>query len=191
MRNNPTTLTDPSGLCDVDKEHHNWLWCAAHSVGLVETLHEQAQDARNFFTQAQVTQNGKVVDPSKLSDQQVVRAFQQFNAEWRTLVAEGANPYAVMSAPGLFPDAGQIASGHAWIKHQGEFPGWTQKDFEQKVEETIQNAKGADVKQLSNGRTAYWNDTEKMVVIHDPHSPDGGTAFRPVDGRAYFDNELR
>lgn len=28
-----------------------------------------------------------------------------------------------------------------------------------------------DVKQLSQGRTAYWNDKEKMVVIHDPKSP--------------------
>jgi hypothetical protein len=27
---------------------------------------------------------------------------------------------------------------------------------------------------------------EKTVVIHDPSSPDGGTAFRPTDGKAYF-----
>jgi filamentous hemagglutinin len=48
-----------------------------------------------------------------------------------------------------------------------------------------------EVKQLSNGRTAYWNDKEKMVVIHDPKSPDGGTAFRPTNGKAYFDNSLK
>jgi hypothetical protein len=52
-------------------------------------------------------------------------------------------------------------------------------------------AKGSDVKQLSNGRTAYWSDKEKMVVIHDPYNPDGGTAFRPTQGRYYFDVVLK
>jgi hypothetical protein len=45
---------------------------------------------------------------------------------------------------------------------------------------------------LKNGRTAYWNDKEKMVVIHDPSHPDGGTAFRPnqakYPGTSYFNS---
>jgi filamentous hemagglutinin len=82
--------------------------------------------------------------------------------------------------------ASQIANGHSWDKHQGEFPGWSQGDFQRAVEETIQSPD--DVKGLSDGRTAYWNDKESMVVIHDPSSPDGGTAFRPTDGKAYFDS---
>jgi hypothetical protein len=44
-----------------------------------------------------------------------------------------------------------------------------------------------DVKQLSGGRTAYWNDAEQTVVITDPANPDGGTAFRSTDGKSYFD----
>lgn len=72
-------------------------------------------------------------------------------------------------------------------EHKGEFPGVSESEFEKKVEETIQNAKGSDVKQLSRGRTAYWNDKEKMVVIHDPYNADGGTAFRPSGGRQYFE----
>jgi RHS repeat-associated protein len=79
----------------------------------------------------------------------------------------------------------QIANGHAWAKHQGEFPGWRQGDFERTIKETIQQPD--EMKSLSNGRTAYWNATEKMVVIEDPANVDGGTAFRPTNGKAYFD----
>jgi filamentous hemagglutinin len=84
--------------------------------------------------------------------------------------------------------ADQISNGHAWSKHQGEFPGWSQQRFSQKIQETINKATGADVRNLSNGRTAYWNNNEGMVVIRDPSSPHGGTAFRPANGRVYFDN---
>ncbi len=83
--------------------------------------------------------------------------------------------------------ADQISNGHAWSQHQGEFPGWSQQKFTQKIQETIDNASGSNVRNLSNGRTAYWNAQEGMVVIRDPGSPHGGTAFRPTNGRAYFE----
>ena len=81
----------------------------------------------------------------------------------------------------------RIADGHAWTKHQKEFPGWDKNKFTQTIDQTIKEAKGSNVKNLSKGRTAYWNDKDKMVVIRDPKSPDGGTAFRPTNGKAYFD----
>jgi RHS repeat-associated protein len=96
---------------------------------------------------------------------------------------------AITPVPATGPTAAdQISNGHAWSKHQGEFPGWSQQKFTQKIQETINNATGADVRNLSNGRTAYWNTNEGMVVIRDPSSPHGGTAFRPTNGRVYFDN---
>ena len=54
VRNNPTTRTDPTGLCDVDNEHHNWLWCAAHSIGLTTTL----QERRDWLAQNIVVTQG-------------------------------------------------------------------------------------------------------------------------------------
>jgi RHS repeat-associated protein len=45
-KNNPTTLRDPNGHCDVDGEHHGWVWCAAHAIGITETQKEQAAQAR-------------------------------------------------------------------------------------------------------------------------------------------------
>jgi hypothetical protein len=40
VHNNPLTRTDPDGHCDVDGEHHGWVWCAAHTLGFTETKKE-------------------------------------------------------------------------------------------------------------------------------------------------------
>jgi RHS repeat-associated protein len=40
VQNNPLSHTDPNGHCDVDGEHHNWLWCAANTAGFTETKKE-------------------------------------------------------------------------------------------------------------------------------------------------------
>ncbi len=47
VRNNPLSRTDADGHgCEADGEKHNWVWCAAHSIGLVQTEKEQADQAR-------------------------------------------------------------------------------------------------------------------------------------------------
>jgi RHS repeat-associated protein len=57
-RNNPTTFTDPNGLCTADGESHNWVWCAAHAVGLTTTL----QERRDWLAQnIAVTQGGRTI----------------------------------------------------------------------------------------------------------------------------------
>jgi filamentous hemagglutinin len=93
--------------------------------------------------------------------------------------------------------ANAIGKGHAFAKHVlqhgrggGEFVGLgirTVKQFQRFVGEVIEGASGANVRNLSRGRTAYWDDATGTVVIHDPRSPDLGTAFRPKDGRSYFE----
>ena len=96
--NNPLSNKDLDGHCTVDNEEHGWFWCAAHAIGLTQTVHEQAQVARNFFTVNQVTQNGEPVDPGKLSDQQVLAAFKVFNDEWRRMMNQGLTPGAALAA---------------------------------------------------------------------------------------------
>jgi RHS repeat-associated protein len=93
--------------------------------------------------------------------------------------------YVQALAGAVLGTANQIANGHAWAKHQGEFPGWSQGDFEGAIKETMQGPD--EMKSLSNGRTAYWNSKQNMVVIEDPANVDSGTAFRPTNGKAYFD----
>jgi filamentous hemagglutinin len=87
------------------------------------------------------------------------------------------------------PTLGQeIADGHAWDKHvvnQNEFSGVNSKsDFASLIDNTVANG---EMKNLARGRTAYYDGSTNTLVIHDPSSPDSGTAFRPRDGRSYFD----
>lgn len=86
----------------------------------------------------------------------------------------------------------EIAGGHAFEKHvlqQGEFTGLgirTRAQFAQHIENVVKNP--TSTKELSNGRSAYWDQSTGTVVIRNPKASDGGTAFRPVNGRVYFDN---
>jgi hypothetical protein len=79
----------------------------------------------------------------------------------------------------------EISQGHAFDKHvveRGEFPGVTTREqFAGVIGDTVTNGES---RALSGGRTAYWSDG--TVVIRDPGTADGGTAFRPTSGYDYF-----
>jgi RHS repeat-associated protein len=83
-KNNPTTLRDPNGHCDIDGEHHNWVWCAAHAVGLTYTRHETAENIRFGFNTPglgypTLYKNGRAVDWNKLSDEEVIQTATEYN----------------------------------------------------------------------------------------------------------------
>jgi filamentous hemagglutinin len=82
-------------------------------------------------------------------------------------------------------DAEKITNGHAYGKHASEFGNPSKQEFSDLVEDTMDNGQ---TRPLAKGRTAYWNDKNGMLVIKDPSSPDGGTAFKPVGGKSYFNN---
>lgn len=96
-------------------------------------------------------------------------------------------PWTLRTTPS--PEATRIANGHAWAKHQGEFPELSSADeFAGLIDGIMKKAAGSDVKSLAKGRQAFWDGGSNTVVILDPNSPDLGTAFRPKQGRSYFDN---
>jgi hypothetical protein len=79
--------------------------------------------------------------------------------------------------------AEEIAGGHAFAKHAGQFPGVsTPGQFAKVIEGVMENA--TQVRSLSGGRTAFWQDG--VVVIRNPGAVDGGTAFVPTNGLQYF-----
>ena len=44
-----------------------------------------------------------------------------------------------------------------------------------------------DRKQFDDDKMAYWDNDEQAIAITNPNDPDGGTAFKPDRGKAYFD----
>jgi RHS repeat-associated protein len=81
--------------------------------------------------------------------------------------------------------ANQIANGHAFEKHADEFGAETPEELEQIVKDTLERA--TQSRELSNGRTAYYDEETNTVVIVDPANPDNGTAFKPTPGKVYFE----
>jgi len=86
----------------------------------------------------------------------------------------------------------KIANGHAFEKHvtqQAEYQnlGITNRaQFAKHIDSVITNPTAT--KNLVRGRTAFWDEASGTIVIRDPKSLDGGTAFRPKAGRKYFDD---
>ncbi len=81
----------------------------------------------------------------------------------------------------------QIGGGHAYSKHIGDFPGFkTKEDLINHVKKIMQD-KSSILKELKNGRSAYWHEESKSIVIRDPKHADGGTVFKPDGGIKYFE----
>ena len=86
----------------------------------------------------------------------------------------------------------EISNGHAFDKYvieQGEFKELgisTKEQFAAHIEKVVRDPTSS--KNFSGGRTAYWDESSGTVVIRNPNSADGGTAFRLTNGRAYYDN---
>ena len=85
--------------------------------------------------------------------------------------------------------AQQIAGGHAFDKHvleQAEFGGLgirTRDQFADLIDDVMSNPTHSG--QLRNGRSYSYDETRNVLVIRDPNTVDGGTAFRPTDGLNY------
>jgi len=98
--------------------------------------------------------------------------------------------------------ANKIAHGHAWTNHSSEFVEKkrianlempeTQKignpeEFQNHIN-TIITTKTPKI--ISGNRKVYWDDNTGTIVFYDPHSNDCGTAFRPNDGKEYYEGVL-
>lgn len=85
--------------------------------------------------------------------------------------------------------AKQIVDGHAFEKHviqEKEFSGITTRQQFQEYLERIMNSSETLVKNLSSGRTGFYDKISNTVIIYTPQAIDKGTAFRPKEGINYF-----
>jgi hypothetical protein len=95
--------------------------------------------------------------------------------------------------------AKKIANGHAFKKHvkgegtnaKKEFEDMkitTETQFESHISQVMQHP--SESKDLSNGRSAYWDNASGTIVLHNPGAADDGTCFRPTAGKAYYDKQV-
>ncbi len=89
---------------------------------------------------------------------------------------------APLSNKKISEEADKISNGHAFDKHvlrRGEFQGdmiRTRPQFAKEIEETMKNYTHSG--QLKHGRSWYYNERNNMLVLRNPNSIDGGTAFK-------------
>jgi hypothetical protein len=82
------------------------------------------------------------------------------------------------------------AEGHAFDKHSAEFKSVgidSRERYAELIDRIMRTSATENVRHLARDRTAYWDPATGTVVIHDREAADYGTAFRPRDGRTYFD----
>ncbi|MDO9055840.1 MAG: excalibur calcium-binding domain-containing protein [Sulfuricurvum sp.] len=98
--------------------------------------------------------------------------------------------------------ADKIAHGHAWINHSSEFAEKKKianiempdnqkianpEEFQNHIS-TIMMTKTPKI--IPGNRKVYWDDNTGTIVFYDPLSNDCGTAFRPNDGKEYYERVL-
>jgi len=154
--NNPLSVADPDGHQDWWEKLKNALKgngfrtdaeIQAEKNAAITKLNQEAAKAAEELKKAGFDPN----QISNLSNQQVVdfyNALQRGEGE----VTSGGVRIVLSIINTIAPIAQQIAGGHSWIKHQKEFPGWDKQKFANKIEKTIRDATGSDVKQLARGR---------------------------------------
>jgi hypothetical protein len=82
--------------------------------------------------------------------------------------------------------ADRIAIGHAYDMHADEFGFDSPTAMSDLIVETLENP-SARIRTLARGNTAYYDRNTNTIVIVDPDTSDGGTAYRPRHGEKDFD----
>ena len=214
VRNSPTTNLDPDGLACVLGSDGNYY--DDNSGG--ETCAEAFSLAQNNTPSATVTASAPAVSyvTAPLVDTGLI-IEQQFQTAWQSIYSAAelgyvgfvsafvnGNPWGLgvmaLGIAGLVPEGAELEQiadqivDHAFDEHIGEMTALgisTKSDLKDLVMETMQGAPGAEVRQLSGGRIAFWNDSKQAVVIYNPSVIDKGTVFIPTQGKYYFDVVLK
>jgi RHS repeat-associated protein len=166
-RNNPLSVTDPDGHCTSGGDQKGFWWCLFHYSD-----QDALAEAKGFFNNNAVYQNGGRVDPSKMTDQQLLAAWKGFNDQWKAIAATGANPGAVMAGAAIITlDKLQ----HIYDLHAGDFGLSGNKNSEQlqKLDDAIQSHMTDPDTKLVQGQyrgqdaNLYYNSRTQNVVVTD------------------------
>lgn len=113
VNNNPLTKNDPDGHMECAGGQHNWVWCAAHALGLVETAAEhqanQLKEAHNFLAANgldAIKVNGHWQPVGSSSNDDIASWWKDYNDKYRDALNQGLTPASAMGAL-----AGRIGGG--------------------------------------------------------------------------------
>jgi RHS repeat-associated protein len=214
VRNNPLSFTDPSGHECVSNGNGGWQWSGSgETCGDVDAQNRQYH--QQGLASATVTATPGSV-PAAIALNAFFALDNLANDFFAPIVGRpsymqntptgtggaaklgaGIGFIASMATPGgeeaeVESIAEKIATGHAFGKHGVELGVASKAELKSLIKRTIEGADTAnDVRELSGGRVAFWDDAKKAVVIFNPNAVDKGTVFVPKQGRYYFDVVLK
>ena len=177
-KNNPTTFTDPTGLCTVDGEDHNWAWCALHAIGLTSTLQERREwDEYNVTATGS---NGQKIDWSTASSDQVDRAYNWGMSQMEESVV-GATACASVAVlckggPGLANMAGgilgsvgpQFTSKTLWIEGDERVDVENPAPGKRAGQIHYQDSTGKYIYDVQSGRFQGLSETKNQQLLSRP-----------------------
>lgn len=197
VRNNPINYTDPTGeaaetVIDVGLTSIDWYRTGYHSIMAIYYQTKANNEADPDKKQQYQTRANEY-------EQKANDAVGDYGADaiWLAIpgvssLATRGTKMAIQWALNFADVAKKIWNWHAFSKHIGEFKDLWIKTKDQLVKLTegiMKKVNGTNnMKNLENGRKAYWDDSTKTVVIHDPNGSDAWTVFHPSDGKTYFSN---
>jgi hypothetical protein len=94
------------------------------------------------------------------------------------------------SSDPLMRAAQKIAYGHAFIKHDAQFPGMTKDQLADlihgKLKRSIENPEGLQLGVTKDGALIIYDPKDNVLIIRDPNGADCGTIFKPDQGPDYL-----
>ncbi len=193
-RNNPIRFNDPDGKNFWDSLKHGFI----SALNIITAVAPIASDIRDFtealtgkdlITGQQLSEDDKQMTAIMLVGFPALASGKEYRVARDLDEAAGAAIHGTRNLDWTR----KIGSGHAFEKHViqgGEFEGITTvEEFTAHIDEVVNNPTAT--KSLRDGRTGYWYEPSGTVVVHDPNSVDGGSAFRPDTGVDYFNNDLQ
>src|SRR5688500_2599803 len=187
--NNPLVRVDPDGKGFFDKLKNWLLW----DVWGEEEDVKREEEKRRSDLLRNADQNGGIIIMSPVTGQYVRVYPSEMNRAnvwlWSNAVyywqEQGGGyhqltPDQLASVIDIKNYAKQIADGHSWSKHQKEFPGWDKQKCTDKIDETVREAKGSNVRNLSAGARHTGTIKRKWLLFVIQRTL---TAARPSDQR--------
>lgn len=82
----------------------------------------------------------------------------------------------------------RLSQGHGYDEHHAQFgDGVTRQQYADIASGII--AQPDEARVLPRDRAGFWSDQHQAAVFLDERSEDGGTMFKPDNGKAYFDGQ--